>query len=140
MKPFDYLNSINFTKENIIEDSDNPQLAEKLYVPFLTNKGLSYFIDTVYFANEMNTRHQLDKKLQFSFLLNSVRKKKRFSKWHKPQQDEVLEAVMQYYGYSYDKARQIVDLLSDQQITKIKKSLGKGGTRNDSDFGQHGGS
>lgn len=140
MNPFDYINSITYNKSDIIADSDNPELAEKLYNPYLTNKGLSYFIDTVYLANEVNRRHHLDKKMQYDFLLNTVRKKKRFSKWHKPQQDEAVEAVMQYYGYSIDKARQIVDLLNDQQITSIKKSLGKGGKQNDSDVGQHGGS
>jgi hypothetical protein len=140
MNPFDYLNSINHTKQDIIADSDNPELAEKLYIPYMTNKGLSYFIDTVYLANEMNQRHYVDKKLQYHFLLNTIRKKKRFSKWHKPQQDEVVEAVMQYYDYSIDKARQIVDLLSDQQITKIKKSLGKGGKQYDGDNREHGGS
>lgn len=131
MKPFDFLNSINFTKEDLIGGSDSPEKAEKLYVPFLTNKGLSYFIDTIYLANEMNRYHHLDKKLQYDFLINTVRRKRRFSKWFKPQHDEDLEAVMNYYGYSYDKARQVVDLLTDKEKESIKKSLSKGGYRND---------
>ena len=127
MNPFDYLNAINDTKENVIEDSDNPELAEKLYPPYLVNRGLSFFIDTVYLANEMNRHHHLQNKMQFDFLINIVRKKKRFSKWFKAQPDEEVEAVMNYYGYSQDKARQVVGLLTQDQITQIKKSHNKGG-------------
>ena len=127
MNPFDYLNAINDTKQDIISESDNPELAEKLYPPYLVNKGLSYFIDTIYLVNEMNQRHHLEKKLQFDFLINIVRKKKRYSKWFKPQQDDVVDAVMNYYGYSQDKARQVVNLLTEDQITKIKTSQSKGG-------------
>jgi hypothetical protein len=127
MNPFDYINAINDTKQNIITDSDNPELAEKLYPPFLVNRGLSFFIDTVYLANEMNRYHQLENKMQFDFLINIVRKKKRYSKWFKPQSDENVEAVMIHYGYSLDKARQVVGLLTQDQITQIKKSHNKGG-------------
>ena len=127
MNPFDYLNAINDTKQNVIEDSDNPELAEKLYPPYLVNRGLSFFIDTVYLANEMNRHHHLENKMQFDFLINIVRKKKRFSKWFKAQPDEEVEAVMDYYGYSQDKARQVVDLLTKDQITQIIKRQRKGG-------------
>ena len=127
MNPFDYLNAINDTKKNVIEDSDNPELAEKLYPPYLVNRGLSFFIDTVYLANEMNRHHHLDNKMQFAFLINIVRKKKRFSKWFKAQPDEEVEAVMDYYGYSQDKARQVVDLLTKDQITQIIERQRKGG-------------
>ena len=127
MNPFDYLNAINDTKQNVIEDSDNPELAEKLYPPYLVNRGLSFFIDTVYLANEMNRHHHLDNKMQFDFLINIVRKKKRFSKWFKAQPDEDVEAVMDYYGYSQDKARQVVGLLTKDQITQIIERQRKGG-------------
>lgn len=127
MNPFDYLNAINDTKENVIEDSDNPELAEKLYPPYLVNRGLSFFIDTVYLANEMNRHHHLENKMQFDFLINIVRKKKRFSKWFKAQPDEEVEAVMNYYGYSQDKARQVVGLLTKDQITQIIERQRKGG-------------
>ena len=127
MNPFDYLNAINNTKENVIEDSDNPELAEKLYPPYLVNRGLSFFIDTVYLANEMNRHHHLQNKMQFDFLINIVRKKKRFSKWFKAQPDEEVEAVMNYYGYSQDKARQVVGLLTQDQITQIIERQRKGG-------------
>ncbi len=127
MNPFDYLNAINDTKQNVIEDSDNPELAEKLYPPYLVNRGLSVFIDTVYLANEMNRHHHLENKMQFDFLINIVRKKKRFSKWFKAQPDEEVEAVMDYYGYSQDKARQVVGLLTKDQITQIIERQRKGG-------------
>ena len=81
MKPFDFINSINFTKKNLMRNTDNDELAEKGYVPFITNKTLSYFTDTLLYSNEMNSLHHLDNKLQYEFFLNSIRKKKRFAKW-----------------------------------------------------------
>ena len=75
MKPFDFVNSINFTKKNMMRDTANDDLAEKSYVPFLTNRSLSYFTDTLLYANEMNKLHQLDNKLQYEFFLNTIRKK-----------------------------------------------------------------
>ena len=127
MNPFDYVNDINFNKTNIIKNSDNPELAEKLYTPYLVNKALSQFSDTVRIANEMNIHHQLDKKLQFDFLINIIRKKKRFTKWAKKIDDENIELVMLHYGYSYEKAKQVLPLLSDDQIITIKKKRFEGG-------------
>ena len=127
MNPFDYLNAINDTKQNVIEDSDNPELAEKLYPPYLVNRGLSFFIDTVYLANEMNRHHHLENKMQFDFLINIVRKKERFSKWFKAQPDEEVQAVTDHSGYSQDNARQVVDLLTKEQITQIIERQRKGG-------------
>lgn len=127
MNPFDYLNDINYDKRNIIQESDNPELAEKLYPPYLVNKGLSQFIDTVRIANEMNMRHHLDKKMQFEFLLNTIRKKKRFTKWAKKDSDETLDLIMKHYGYSYDKARQVIHLFTDEQIKIIKNQYYEGG-------------
>ena len=127
MKPFDYLNAINHTKENIIEDSDNSELAEKLYPPYLVNRGLSYYTDTILFANEMNIRHQCDNKLQFDFYLNSIRKRKRFSKWFKKEQDENLDIIMSHYGYSYEKAKQVISLFTDQQLQEMRDMRFEGG-------------
>ena len=127
MNPFDYVNDINYGKKNIINNSDNPELAEKLYSPYLVNRAFSQFADTVRVANEMNIHHHLDKKLQFDFLINIIRSKKRFSKWAKKQNDENLELVMQHYGYSYEKAKQVLPLLSDDQIITIKKKRFEGG-------------
>ena len=78
--PFQYLNAINDTKQNIMVDD----ITEKAYNSFMVNRGLSYFKDTVIFANEMNRNHHLDSRLQFDFLINIIRKRKRFSKWIKP--------------------------------------------------------
>lgn len=125
MSPFDFLNSINYTKEDIMIDD----IAEKQYVSFVVNRSLSYFPDTVAIANEMNRYHHLDNKLQFLFLLNIVRKRKRFSKWIKPDSDDAVEVIKEYYGYSNEKARQALSLLSSEQIEEIKKKVYKGGRK-----------
>ena len=127
MNPFDYINDINFNKENVIRNSGNPELAEKLYNPYLVNKALSQFPDTARIANEMNLHYILDKKMQFEFLLNIVRKKKRFTKWAKKEDNEDLDLVAEYYGYSYEKARQALNLLTNEQIKIIKEKRFKGG-------------
>jgi len=129
MNPFDFVNSINYNKKDIITTSDNPELAEKIYNPYLVNRSLSQFSDTVRIANEMNFHHHLDNKLQFDFLLNIVRKKKRFSKWAKKQDDETIELVMQYYDYSYDKAKQVLPLLNNEHINIIKSKRFEGGNK-----------
>lgn len=123
MSPFDYLNAINDTKKDVMVDD----IAEKQYVPFMVNRGLSYFVDTALLANEMNIHHHVDKKLQFDFLINSVRKRKRFSKWIKPQEQEALLIVKEYYGYSNEKAKSALSLLSSDQIEQLKQQLSTGG-------------
>ena len=125
MSPFDYLNAINYTKEDIMIDD----ITEKQYNAFMVNRGLSYFPDTVAIANEMNQYAHLDKKLQFHFLINIVRKRKRFSKWNKPELVSDIEVVKQYYGYSNDKARQVLPLLSSDQIMNLREKVSKGGRR-----------
>lgn len=125
MTPFDYLNAINHTKQDIMHDD----IDEKQYVPFVINRSLSYFPDTVAVANEMNRYHHIDKKLQFHFLINIVRKRKRFSKWDKPELDSDIDVVKEYYGYSNEKARQALSLLSPSQIEEIKKKVSKGGRK-----------
>ena len=124
MTPFDFVNAINHTKENIITE-DN----EKQYLPYITNRQLSYFKDTVVLANEMNYNHHLDNKMQFHFLLNIVRKRKRFSKWEKPTISNDLEAVQEYYGYSNDKARSALSILSPHDLKQIRKRMDKGGRK-----------
>jgi hypothetical protein len=123
MNPFEYLNSINYSKQDIIVDD----ITEKSYNAFMVNRSLSYFQDTVFFANEMNLQHHLDKKLQFHFLINIVRKRKRFSKWDKPELVSDIDVVKEYYGYSNEKARQALTLLSPSQIEEIRKKVSKGG-------------
>jgi hypothetical protein len=125
MNPFEYLNAINDTKKDIMVDD----IAEKGYSSFMINRGLSYFNDTVLFANEMNRNHHLDNRLQFDFLINIIRKRKRFSKWMKPETVSDVEVVKEYYGYSNEKARQALTLLTPEQITMIKKKVFKGGRK-----------
>ena len=125
MNPFDFLNEINYGKNNIIVDD----IVEKQYNPFMVNRGLSYFQDTVLMANEMNVNHHLDNRLQFDFFINIVRKRKRFSKWQKPETLSEVEAVKAYYGYSNEKARQALTLLTSEQIDLLKKKVYKGGRK-----------
>lgn len=127
MNLFDYLNSINQTKVNLMRDSENDDLAEKNYPPFMVNRGLSYFQDTIQYANEMNVHHHVDKKLQYEFYINTIRSRKRFSKWFKKQEDSDIEAVQEYYGYSNERASQALSILSQQQLDAIKQKLEKGG-------------
>jgi hypothetical protein len=126
MNPFDYLNSINQKKNNMMSGTENDELAEKDYPAFLVNRGLSYFEDTIFFSNEMNRHTQLDNKLQYDFLLNIVRPRKRFSKWFKKEQSDDVEAVKEYYAYSNAKALQALSVLTKDEIKKIKKELEKG--------------
>ena len=123
MNPFDFLNAINQTKENIIENDQD----EKEYSAFMVNRGLSYFQDSILIANEMNINPHLDSKLQFDFLINMIRKRKRFSKWLKPTVESDIEAIKEYYGYSNEKAHQVLVILSPEEITRIKEKVNKGG-------------
>ncbi len=125
MNPFKFTDAINYTKEDIMIDD----ITEKAYNPFLINRSLSYFPDTVLAANEMNRNHHIDNRLQFDFFINIVRKRKRFSKWFKPEEISDLEIVKEYYGYSNEKARQILTLLSTEQINELKTKVAKGGRK-----------
>ena len=125
MNPFEYLNAINHTKQNIMVDD----ITEKEYNPFMVNRGLSYFHDTVLMANKMNQNAHLDNRLQFDFFINIVRKKKRFSKWFKPEIVSDVEVVKEYYGYSNQKARQVLTLLTIEQLDLLRKKVYKGGRK-----------
>jgi len=125
MNPFDYVNSVSHTKKDIMVDD----ITEKGYSSFTINRSLSYFYDTIQLANIMNQYHHLDKKLQYHFLINTIRKRKRFSKWNKPETESDIEVVKKYYGYSNEKAKQILSLLSPEQITIIKQKVNKGGRK-----------
>jgi hypothetical protein len=121
--PFEFINAIHHTKENLIVD----EWSEKQYNSYIINKGLSYGADTVSPANEMNSRPHLDKILQFQFLINIIRSKKRFNKWIKAEKVDDLEVVKEYYGYSTDKAKQVLPLLNDSIIENMRKRITKGG-------------
>ena len=125
MNPFEYVNAINTSKKDIMVDD----LAEKSYSSFTINRSLSYFNDTVLAANEMNKHHHIDNKLKFHFLINIIRKRKRFSKWNKPELVSDVDVVREYYGYSNEKARQVLPLLSSDQIINLREKVFKGGRR-----------
>jgi len=126
MKPFDYINTINYSKKNLMRNSDNDELAESGYVPFLTNRSLSYFTDTLFYANEVNQYHHTDHKLQYEYLLNSVRPKKRFAKWVKTMDSDDLEMVKLYYNYSTKKALQAIAILTPSELDHITRKVTRG--------------
>ena len=122
----DWLNSINQTKYNLLDENPNDI---KEYAPYIINRCLSAHIDCVLFANEMNINHHLDKDMQYSFYLNSLRKRKRFSPWLRKDKITDLECIKQYYGYSNEKASQALKILTKEQLTFIKKRLDIGGKK-----------
>jgi|TARA_B110000238_G_C15989407_1_gene379602 hypothetical protein len=121
----DYLKEIN-TDKNPLMDTDD-EMWEKKYPAFIVNKCLAPFPDTIHLVNEMNLHNHLDKKLQFDFLLNSLRTRKRFTPWLKASKLNNLEYVKEYYGYNNEKAKSALKILNDEQIKAIKDSLNKGG-------------
>ena len=122
----EWLNSINFTKTNFMDEDPD---AKRDYAPFIINRCLSGHLDCILFANEMNKNHFLDKDMQYTFYLNTLRKKKRFSPWLRKDKIEDLETVKQYYGYSNEKAYQVLKILSNEQIDYIKQRLEIGGKK-----------
>ena len=122
----EWLNSINFSKENLIVDDKNNL---KDYPPFVINRCLSGHIDCILFANEMNMHHQLDKDMQYSFYLNSLRKKKRFSPWIRKDTVKDIDCIKRYYNYSNEKAHQALKILNKKQIDFIKSKFEIGGTK-----------
>ena len=121
----DYLNAINHEKKNLMDTDD--EVWEKKYPAFIVNKCLAPFPDTIFLVNEMNKHHQLDKKLQFDFLLNSIRTRKRYTPWLKASKQKNLEYVKEYYGYNNEKAKSAIKILNDEQISAIKQRTYKGG-------------
>ena len=123
MSPFDYLKAINETKEDVMLTPED----ERKYSPFIVNRGLSFFMDTIFQSNEVNRNHHLDSRLQFDYLLNSIRQKKRYSKWLKPEKLNDLEVVKEYYGFSNGKAKDALSVLTKDQLAFIKDKLNQGG-------------
>lgn len=123
LSPFDFINSINYTKDDLLAD----ELAEKHYNSYVINKGLSFSADTVIQANEMNSRPHLGKKMQYQFLINTIRPRKRYNKWVKAEKIEAIDVVKSYYGYSTEKAHQVLSILNPQQLSYLKQKLEKGG-------------
>jgi len=122
----DWLKSINETKTNLI---DNDSTLEPKYLPYIVNRCMSGQIDTLMFANEMNISNHLDNKLQYDFLLYTLRKKKRFSPWMRKDELSNLSIVKEYYGYSDEKARQVLPLFTEDQLNIITRRLNTGGLK-----------
>lgn len=127
ISPFDFVNSIHYSKDNLIVD----EWSEKQYNAFIINKSLSFGSDTVIQANEMNSRPHLAKKMQYDFLRNSIRPRKRFNKWIKSEKSEKIMLIQQYYKYNTEKACQVADLISDEQLITIKNKMFTGGLTNE---------
>lgn len=122
--PFDFLNSINDTKVNLLEE-DPAKIKD--YNPFIVNRSLSMFMDTVLLANEMNVHSKLDKDMQYTYFLGSINKRKRFSKWHKPETSDNLELIKTVYSVNNSRATEILKLLTEDQINLLKRQQEKGG-------------
>ena len=137
LTPFDFIKSINDHKPNLLKDCKayegeemiNPDTPSKQYVPFIINRGLSQFNDTVLLTNEMNMRHQLPAKMQYDFLFSAIRPRKRFSKWAKKMKDpNDLKTIQETYNYSKEKAEQVYSMFSQDDLKNLRKQLNKGGT------------
>ena len=124
----DYLNAINHTKERLMDTEDEEW--EKKYPPFIVNKCLAPFQDTILLVNEINQYPNIDKKLQFDFFINSLRPRKRFTPWVKAKKLDDIEYVKEFYGYNNEKAKVALTILNDDQIATIKQKLNKGGKQN----------
>ena len=123
----EYLNAINHTKKNVMASEDT--MWVKKYPAFIVNKVLSGFSDTIMLVNEMNRNHFLDKDMQFQFLLNSIRSKKRYSPFLRASKLKDIECVKEYYGYNNEKARTALDILTKKELKLIKEKLYKGGIK-----------
>lgn len=128
LTPFDFIKDISHIKENIMKDDVDTEI-EKQYNAFIVNRGFSYFMDTVIYANEMNVRSGVDAKLQFDFLINTIRQKKRYSKWHKAEQSDDIQILKEYYGYNIHRAKEVLPLHTKEQLMFIREKLDKGGLK-----------
>ena len=125
MNPFDYVKAASYSKKNIMVDD----VAEKAYAPYIVNRALSYHLDTVLFANEMNINHDMDNRLQFDFYINTIKKRNRFSKWHKVIDDNDVNIIKQAFNYNKKRAEEVLSLLSKDQIQSLKNRMNIGGKR-----------
>tara|TARA_R110000824_G_scaffold161845_2_gene337341 strand:- start:306 stop:692 length:387 start_codon:yes stop_codon:yes gene_type:complete len=127
MKLSEYLNAINHSKKPLMDTED--EYVEKKYAPFVVNRCLSYFIDTILYANSMNEHPGISNKMQFDYLSNSIRKRKRFSKWLKKEMTDDIEIIKEMYNYSDAKAKDVAELLTPEQIKEMDEYLHGGGVR-----------
>lgn len=125
--PFAYVNDINYDKKDIIRNSPNPELAARDYNPWIVNKTLSYFVDTIMYSNEMNKNSHLSNQMQYDYFLGSINKRKRFAKQFKKTVSEDIDCISRYYGYSLKRAEEVLSILTAKQIKTIKQKLETGG-------------
>ena len=123
MNPFDYVKAASYSKKDIMVDD----IAEKAYTPYIVNRALSYHLDTVLFANEMNINHNMDNRLQFDFYINTIKKRNGFSKWHKVVDDNDVDIVKSAFNYNKKRAEEVLSLLSKDQIQSLKNRMNIGG-------------
>lgn len=124
MKLKDFLNSINYDKKPLL---DGEEKAEKLYTPFVVNRCLSFFVDTIFYSNEVNCKWWSDKKMQFDYCRLSIRKKRRYSPWIKKETEENIALIKEVYGYTDAKAQQVLNIFGPGDMDKLRQSLDKGG-------------
>ena len=134
INPFDYVSAVSDSKKDLMRGTENDALSERDYSPWLTNKAFSYHPDAVLHANQMNELSHLDNKLQFEYLLNNIRPRKRWSKWLKPDKIDNLEIVKVYFGFGNEKAKDALDVLTTEDIEDIKSKLAKGGMEKPNDY------
>jgi hypothetical protein len=125
--PFDFINAVSLTKEDLIGNHENPELAEKQYSAYMVNRGLSYFEDTILHANEMNRRAHLFDKAQFDYYLGALRKRKRFSKWFKAEKSADLDAIQQVYQCNRTVAKMYLKALSTEELQSVHERISIGG-------------
>jgi hypothetical protein len=130
MKPFDFINDASYTKKNLMKGTDNDELAEKAYNPWLTNLAFSQHADTILHANLMNMYHHLDNRSQYIFYINSLRAKKRFAKWPKKVDNEDLDMICEVYGCNPNVGKDYLTLLTREQLDSMKEQQKTGGIQN----------
>ncbi len=127
LSPFDFMNAASHSKKDIIGESDNPELTEKQYNAFIVNRGFTYFEDTILHANEMNQRHELFPGAQFEYYRSVLRKRKRFSKWHKAEKNNDLDAIQEVYECNRTVAKMYLKVLTKEQLKSVHERLVIGG-------------
>lgn len=125
--PFDFMNAVSLTKKHLIQESDNPELTEKEYIPYMVNRGFANFEDTILHANEMNQRAHMFNGAQFDYYFGALRKRKRFSKWHKAEKSKDLDAIQQVYQCNRTVAKMYLKALSADQLKQVHSKLFTGG-------------
>lgn len=127
ISPFDFMNAASFSKDDVINNHENPEMAEQLYTPYIVNRGFANFQDTILHANEMNMRADLFKDAQFQYYRGALRKRKRFSKWPKADKSNDLDAIQEVYQCNRTVAKLYLKALSSDDLKSIHNKMSVGG-------------